>query len=130
MFGTEICSHTSTRKAGCISRLIHLWPGCEMASLIPPKSMCQSKQFDFHTIYEISGILPITNIFNRYANAIETFITILFLVLYTVVINDERSHVPTVLEWVMYIFVLGDVLDDIRDVSKPLCFWQIIHQVR
>ncbi|KAM3583570.1 Calcium channel yvc1, variant 2 [Umbelopsis sp. WA50703] len=58
----------------------------------------------------------------KYANAIETFITILFLVLYTVVINDERSHVPTVLEWVMYIFVLGDVLDDIRDIYNTGMF--------
>ncbi|KAG2171336.1 hypothetical protein INT43_002958 [Umbelopsis isabellina] len=58
----------------------------------------------------------------KYANAIETFITILFLVLYTIVINDGRSHVPTVLEWVMYLFVLGDVLDDIRDIYNTGMF--------
>lgn len=58
----------------------------------------------------------------KYANAIETFFTILFLVLYTIVINDGRSHTPTMLEWVMYLFVLGDVLDDIRDIYNTGMF--------
>lgn len=43
--------------------------------------------------------------------------TILFLVLYTIVINGGRTDSPSVLEWVLYTFVLAYVLDDIRDVS-------------
>lgn len=58
--------------------------------------------------------------FLRYSNAIETVITILFLVLYTIVINAGRADTPEPLEWVLYTFVLAYVLDDLRDVSCGL----------
>jgi hypothetical protein len=56
----------------------------------------------------------------RYQNAIETVVTILFLVLYSIVINSRRADVPSVLEWVLYTFVLAYVIDDIRDVSVAI----------
>lgn len=56
----------------------------------------------------------------RYQNAIETVVTILFLVLYSIVINLERADVPSTLEWVLYTCVLAYVIDDIRDVGVTI----------
>ncbi|GAB5590363.1 Calcium channel yvc1 [Umbelopsis nana] len=58
----------------------------------------------------------------KYSNAIETIMTILFLVLYTIVINSGRTDSPSVLEWVLYTFVLAYVLDDIRDIYNTGMF--------
>ncbi|KAH8551939.1 hypothetical protein BGW37DRAFT_318020 [Umbelopsis sp. PMI_123] len=58
----------------------------------------------------------------KYQNAIETVVTILFLVLYTIVINSRRVDQPSVLEWVLYAFALAYVLDDIRDIYNSGTF--------
>ncbi|CAO3679507.1 unnamed protein product [Umbelopsis ramanniana] len=58
----------------------------------------------------------------KYQNAIETVVTILFLVLYTIVINSRRADVPYALEWVLYTFVLAYVIDDIRDIYNSGTF--------
>ncbi|KAI9284151.1 hypothetical protein BC943DRAFT_85520 [Umbelopsis sp. AD052] len=58
----------------------------------------------------------------KYQNAIETVVTILFLILYSIVINSRRADVPSVLEWVLYSFVLAYVMDDIRDIYNSGTF--------
>ncbi|RUS22652.1 hypothetical protein BC937DRAFT_88101, partial [Endogone sp. FLAS-F59071] len=58
----------------------------------------------------------------KYQSLIELSLFIVFLALYTYVINNVRQQ-PLVLEWVLYLFVFGYIFDDIRQLYKGGIFY-------
>lgn len=49
----------------------------------------------------------------------KIFLFILFLIMYTIVVNDRTEDLenPTFLEWAVYVFVCGYIFEEFRLVS-------------
>lgn len=58
----------------------------------------------------------------RYQNNIKITMFVLFLIMYSIVVNN-RTDLPTVVEWGVYVFVCGYIFEEFRLVSTltPSC---------
>ncbi|KAL1924307.1 uncharacterized protein VTP21DRAFT_7342 [Calcarisporiella thermophila] len=65
---------------------------------------------------------PIRLVVPKYMNAINLFISFLYLALFTWVVNDRRSY-PSVAEWMLYVFIAGYILEDIRQLWNEWRFY-------
>lgn len=65
-------------------------------------------------------IQPILFVFAlRYKNVLNIILSVIFLILYTIVVNNAQTDSPDWLEWLMYFWVAGYVLDELQQVRRP-----------
>ncbi|RUS34234.1 hypothetical protein BC938DRAFT_481681 [Jimgerdemannia flammicorona] len=59
----------------------------------------------------------------KYQNIINIILSLFFLVLYSVVVNQARTAAPGLLEWFVYIVVAGNVVDELQQIWKGGLFY-------